>query len=81
MRKTHIAILFLAFCSFLTAQQSAGPANPAPAPPDQTAQAPAPPQPPAPHTLVDGTPIKLRLSQTMSSADAKAGQEVPFEVV
>jgi hypothetical protein len=36
---------------------------------------------PAPHTLVDGTPIKLRLSQTMSSADAKVGQEVPFEVV
>lgn len=34
-----------------------------------------------PHTLLDGTPIKLRLSQTMSSADAKVGQEVPFEVI
>jgi hypothetical protein len=33
------------------------------------------------HILMDGTPIKLRLSQTMSSADAKVGQEVPFEVV
>ena len=30
---------------------------------------------------MDGTPVKLRLSQTMSSADAKVGQEVPFEVV
>jgi hypothetical protein len=30
---------------------------------------------------MDGTPIKLRLTQTMSSADAKVGQEVPFEVV
>jgi hypothetical protein len=34
-----------------------------------------------PHTLLDGTPIKLRLSQTMSSAEAKVGQEIPFEVV
>jgi hypothetical protein len=37
--------------------------------------------PPPPHTLLDGTPIKLRLSQTISSADTKVGQEVPFEVV
>ena len=37
---------------------------------------------PAPdHTLHDGTPLKLRLSQTVSSADAKTGQEIPFEVV
>ena len=36
---------------------------------------------PQPHTLLDGTPVKLRLSQTMSSADAKVGQEVPLEVV
>jgi len=31
--------------------------------------------------LLDGTPVKLRLSQTISSADAKVGQEIPFEVV
>jgi hypothetical protein len=31
--------------------------------------------------LLDGTPIKLRLSQTISSADATIGQEIPFEVV
>jgi hypothetical protein len=30
---------------------------------------------------MDGTPVKLRLSQTISSADAKVGQEIPFEVV
>jgi hypothetical protein len=30
---------------------------------------------------MDGTPVKLRLSETMSSASAKVGQEVPFEVV
>ncbi|MGA8043947.1 MAG: PEGA domain-containing protein, partial [Terracidiphilus sp.] len=36
---------------------------------------------PAANTLLDGTPVKLRLSQTISSADAKVGQEVPFEVL
>jgi len=37
--------------------------------------------PSQPFTLQDGTPVKLRLSQTISSADAKTGQEVPFEVM
>jgi PEGA domain. len=31
--------------------------------------------------LLDGTPVKLRLSQTISSADAKTGQDIQFEVV
>ena len=31
--------------------------------------------------MLEGTPVKLRLSQTISSADAKVNQEVPFEVV
>jgi hypothetical protein len=43
--------------------------------------APAPSGPPQPHTLLDGTPIKLRLSQTISSSDAKVGQEIPFEAI
>ena len=29
----------------------------------------------------DGTPVKLRLGRTISSADAKAGDEVDFEVL
>lgn len=43
-----------------------------------------PPQqsgPVQPHTLLDGTPVKLRLSETISSAEAKTNQEIPFEVV
>ncbi len=36
---------------------------------------------PAPNTLLDGTPVKLRLAETVSSSAAKAGQQVPFEVV
>jgi hypothetical protein len=51
-----------------------------PAPNSQPAVA-APTGPPQPHTLLDGTPVKLRLSRTISSADAKVGQEIPFEVV
>jgi hypothetical protein len=68
-------------CPLLVAQQTPTSSNSAPgnnAPPSAAA---APSQPPAPHTLLDGTPVKLRLSQTISSADAKVGQEIPFEVV
>jgi hypothetical protein len=36
---------------------------------------------PSDHTLHDGTPIKLRLGQNLSSGEAKAGQEIPFEVL
>lgn len=79
-----------------TTQPPAPITGPAPAPasppgPTPTAQPTAPARPPAqqaapttssaPHTLLDGTPVKLRLSQTISSADAKVGQEIPFEVV
>jgi PEGA domain len=35
----------------------------------------------APFVLLDGTPIKLRLSQTVSSADARVNDRVEFEVL
>lgn len=38
------------------------------------------PAPPGP-TLEDGTPVKLRLSQTVSSADAHVNDRVEFEVL
>jgi hypothetical protein len=83
MHKSFAAVICLACCSLLVAQQA-----PAPAPPNAnpdsgpaTAAPPQPQRPPQPHTLMDGTPVKLRLSETMSSANAKVGQEVPFEVV
>ena len=77
MRSPLSVLAVLLSCSLVVAQQPQvpAPANPAPAP-----QA-APSGPPPPHTLLDGTPVKLRLSQSISSADAKMGQEVPFEVV
>jgi hypothetical protein len=38
-------------------------------------------QPPPPNTLQDGTAIKLRLAENLTSATAKMGQQVSFEVV
>jgi len=76
MRKNPFAVVLLAICPLLVAQQ------PQPAVGTSTAAQQATPSalPPA-HTLLDGTPVKLRLSQTVSSADTKVGQEIPFEVV
>jgi hypothetical protein len=66
----------LTVCPLLVAQQP----QPVPEAPAAAAQA-APSSPPPPHTLLDGTPVKLRLSETISSANTKVGQEIPFEVV
>ncbi len=76
LRKPVAAFVLFVLTATLTAQTPATD-NPA-SPPPQLA---APSGPLQPHTLLDGTPVKLRLSQTLSSADAKVNQEVPFEVV
>lgn len=82
-RRVLSVVPFALLALFLSQQVSTAQNPPAAAPaaqtPPQAAPA-APSQPPAPNILLDGTAVKLRLSQTMSSADAKTGQEVPFEV-
>jgi hypothetical protein len=75
--KAILTVIILGFPCALIAQQTA--ASTSPNPSSRTQIVPA--QPPPAHTLLDGTPVKLRLSQTISSADARVGQEVPFEVV
>lgn len=82
MHKCFYAILSLVICSCVSAQQASNPSttNATPAT-TGSAQGATSSTPPPPHTLLDGTPVKLRLSQTISSADAKTGQDVPFEVV
>ena len=80
MRNSLLAISFLISCTLLISQQTAT-STPAKTGPGSQPQEAVPSQPPEPHTLLDGTPIKLRLSQTISSADARVNQEVPFEVV
>jgi hypothetical protein len=79
MRRYILSLLSLAVCSLLPAQQAPATANSASESPATAAAVPT--GPPEPHTLLDGTPVKLRLSSTISSADAKVGQEIPFEVV
>ena len=37
--------------------------------------------PPLQNTLMDGTPVKLRLTENLTSATAKMGQQVSFEVL
>lgn len=74
MRKNPAAVLLLLICPLLAAQQQ-------PVSETQQATQAAPAAPPPPGTLLDGTPVKLRLSQTISSADARVNQEVPFTVV
>ena len=78
MLKKFFAV-FLAFqlAGSLGAQQAPAASGSNSAQPTQTAST----APPPPHALLDGTPVKLRLSQSISSADAKVGQEVPFEVI
>lgn len=78
MRKSLIALVIVVSASVAVTQQATSPTPPATATTEKTA---APTQIPQPRTLLDGTPIKLRLSQTISSANAKVGQEIPFEVV
>jgi hypothetical protein len=70
-------VCLLTFSESLTAQQlatTAAQAKPA------DAATPEPPRAPLPNTLMDGTAIKVRLAETISSADAKMGEQVPFEV-
>jgi hypothetical protein len=75
-------ICLLVFSESLAAQQTSTPVNAAPPAQAQSteASAPEPPRAPMPNTLMDGTAIKLRLAETVSSADATTGQQVPFEV-
>jgi PEGA domain len=59
--------------------QAGQPAQPANSP--LTTPAATPSGPPPPNTLQNGTAIKLRLAETLSSANAKTGQQVSFETV
>jgi hypothetical protein len=68
-----VLITILGVSSF--AQTNSSTQSPVPAQSNQTPQA-------APtFGLGDGTPVKLRMNRTMSSADAKTGETVDFEVL
>jgi hypothetical protein len=69
-------VLLLSINHFSFSQQTIVPAKGA-----ATAPAATPGVPPAPNVLQDGTAVKLRLAENLTSATAKAGQQVSFEVL
>jgi len=80
MCKSPLAVIFLAIGPLLVAQQP----QPVPetrAAPQATAVASSAAVPAKPNTLLDGTPVKLRIGRNVSSADAKVGEHVDFEVL
>jgi len=76
------SLVLLSASGNLALGQTASQTPPAAPPTAQTAPAtpPQPSVPPPPNTLLDGTAVKLRLAETISSSNAKVGQQVPFEV-
>jgi len=76
MNRILLAIVLSSSCTLVLAQATGTPPAITPTPSADVSTG-----PPPPHTLLDGTPVKLRLNQTISSADAKVGQEVAFEVM
>jgi hypothetical protein len=78
MQRTIAAVLVVlfAFGDSAFGQTNQSPVVPASAP----NVAAKPSAPPPPNTLLDGTAVKLRLAETISSSNAKVGQQVPFEV-
>jgi hypothetical protein len=81
LRRLVSLVLILGLPTFLVGQQAPQSASAAATSPAVTTPSEPSAPPPLPHTLLDGTPVKLRISQTISSADAKVGQEIPFEVI
>jgi hypothetical protein len=81
VRTNPLAVILLAICPLLVAQQpqpvqetSAAAQQAAPVISSGAARAQS-------NTLLDGTPVKLRIGRNVSSADAKVGEHVDFEVL
>lgn len=80
--KAFVLPLAIAFGvgNFAFAQQSQPP-NQSSSPATAAPSSPVTGAPPQPNMLLDGTPVKLRLAENLTSATAKAGQQVSFEVL
>jgi hypothetical protein len=80
MCQNPLAVIFLTICPLLLAQEPQSAPNTQAIPPRATARS-SGEVPAKPNTLLDGTPIKLRIGRNVSSADAKVGEHVDFEVL
>jgi hypothetical protein len=86
IRKNLAMLVCLSMFSYATPlPQDQTPVSPAAAANSTSTEQPAPPKQklavPGQITLQDGTPIRLRLSRNVSSADAHEGESVDFEVL
>ncbi len=77
---TSLVCLLAAGDSAFAQQQPAATSQPGTASTNATPDFGGAPAPLA-NTLMDGTAVKMRLGETISSADVKTGQQVPFEVI
>jgi|SRR5665213_3698097 len=84
MNTKSFAVVILAICPLLVAQQPLAVS----APPQEQLLLPGSAATPAasshdaaPGVLPDGAAVRLKIGQTISSEEAKTGQEVPFEVL
>ncbi len=80
MRNNAITVLLFAICPLLVAQQPQYPPE-APAAPQAASATSSAAVAAKPNTLLDGTPVKLRIGRNLSSSDAKIGEHVDFEVL
>ena len=88
IRKTLAVLVCMSMFSYATPlpqDQTPATASPAAASGSPSTEQPAPAKQklavPGQMTLQDGTPIRLRLSRNVSSADAHEGESVDFEVL
>jgi hypothetical protein len=80
MKATVSALTILALCSASILPETAVAQSTSTAVPSAAAPA-SPASPPPPHTLLDGTQVKLRLAENLSSESNKTGDQVAFEVI
>ncbi|MCU1312347.1 MAG: hypothetical protein JWM54_104 [Acidobacteriaceae bacterium] len=79
MKATVSALTILALCSASILPETAVAQSASTAVP--TASPARPASQPQPHTLLDGTQVKLRLAENLSSESNKTGDQVSFEVI
>ena len=81
LKKLIATFLAVSLTSVLSLSQTTANNAPAPATSPQATEAPAPKPAMQGFGLEDGTPVKLRTSRTISSADAHTGDTLDFEVL
>src|SRR2546422_7280087 len=81
MRVSASLALCLICTSLVLSQEKSSQKDKKPAPAQTSAQVAPVPKPPLAFGLTEDTPVRIKLTRTMSSKDAKADEKVDFEVL